>query len=103
MNSLFEITGEEIARLGEADFKKKDGEKLEWCELALKFLERSRDTSAMLNVFMERLYPNSWSGSLADTLTNRAELLEALPVKEDYRSQLSEKIKELRKLAEKSV
>ena len=74
---------------------------MEWCELTFKFLERSRDTSAMLNVFMERLYPNSWSGSLADTLTNRAELLEALPVKEDYRSQLSEKIKELRKLAEK--
>jgi hypothetical protein len=49
-----------------------------WSPVALKLIEVATEPVKVLDEFLNRFEPNSWSGSLADTLANRAPLLEAL-------------------------
>ena len=52
----------------------------EWLPLASKLLAKAPDPDAVLKEIVTRLYPTSWSGSLATKLEGRLRLLENLPV-----------------------
>lgn len=73
----------------------------EWSDWALKFLDHSSDFSTMLDVFIARLYPSSWEGSLADILNERASLLETLPIDESNKLQLQAEVQKIRESAKK--
>lgn len=51
---------------------------LAWSPLALSFLELAPDRVAVLNIFGSRIYPSSWSGSLADVLSSYIPLIKQL-------------------------
>lgn len=51
-----------------------------WAPLAIRVLREAPDQKAVLNVFVSRLYPKSWSGSYASTLEGRLKILRNLPV-----------------------
>jgi hypothetical protein len=55
------------------------GEPHEWTPLAGKLLEKAPDPRSVLNEIIQRLYPSSWSGSLATKLDGRLKLLNSLP------------------------
>jgi hypothetical protein len=58
----------------------KEGEPHEWTPLALKLLQQAPDPSHILEIVIDRLYPSSWSGSLATKLEGRLKLLNSLPI-----------------------
>jgi hypothetical protein len=53
----------------------------EWSPLALAILDSAPDPAAVLQAFVHRFSPNSWSGSLAEIIESRASLLDRLPSK----------------------
>jgi hypothetical protein len=57
----------------------KEGEPHEWTPLARKLLEKGPDPCLVLNEIVRRLFPSSWSGSLATKLEGRLKLLNSLP------------------------
>jgi hypothetical protein len=67
----------------------------EWTDLALKCLSRSGNFSAMLDVFVSRIQPSSWSGSLADFLESRIGLLKQLKADEEDEIHLRKILSEL--------
>ena len=81
-------------------FEKQDDETSIWSPEALVYLERSPDFSKLLDVFLKRMRPTSYTGSLADILEDRANLLNALPVEESNRPLVDAKSSELRTIAE---
>lgn len=60
----------------------------EWLPLASKLLDKAPDRHAVVNEFVRRLRPWSWSGSLATKLEERLKLLEQLPA--DHIADLSD-------------
>jgi hypothetical protein len=58
----------------------KDGKPHEWTPLASKLLEKAPDPRRVFREIVQRLYPMSWSGSLATKLELRLKLLEQLPL-----------------------
>lgn len=56
------------------------GDPYEWMPVARELLEKAPDPGLVLNSFVQRLYPSSWSGSLATQLEGRLKLLNSLPV-----------------------
>lgn len=61
------------------------GERLEWTQAALRLVREAPDPVAVLEVLLDRLHPSAWSGSLADKLSARLSLLEALTQEPDER------------------
>ncbi|MEF3367374.1 hypothetical protein V3H18_12590 [Methylocystis sp. 9N] len=57
----------------------KAGESHEWTPLTPKLLEQAPDPKLVLKEIIRRLYPSSWSGSLATKLEGRLKLLSSLP------------------------
>jgi hypothetical protein len=57
----------------------KEGEPHEWTPLAAKLLEKAPNPHLVLDEIVRRLYPSSWSGSLATKLDGRLKLLNSLP------------------------
>jgi hypothetical protein len=57
----------------------KEGEPHAWTPLAGKLLKNAPDPRPVLNEIVQRLYPSSWSGSLATKLEGRLKLLSAMP------------------------
>lgn len=55
-----------------------DQQMLAWSPLALSFLELAPDRVVVLDIFGSRIYPSSWSGSLADVLISYIPLVEQL-------------------------
>ncbi|MCK1733961.1 hypothetical protein IVA79_08340 [Bradyrhizobium sp. 138] len=51
---------------------------IEWHPLVGELLKRAPDPALVLNEIVRRLYPSSWSGSLATVLEKRQKLLDAL-------------------------
>lgn len=58
---------------------KGESEPREWTPLTRKLLEQAPDPSPVLTEILRRLYPASWSGSLASELEGRLKLLGSLP------------------------
>lgn len=58
----------------------KEGEPHEWTSLTRKLLEKAPDPQAVLSEIIQRLYPSSWSGSLATKLEGRLKLFHSLPL-----------------------
>jgi hypothetical protein len=56
-----------------------DGEPQEWTPITSKLLRKAPDPTRVLNEIIYRLHPSSWSGSLANKLERRLELLSKLP------------------------
>jgi hypothetical protein len=50
----------------------------QWTSIALRFLERAPDPSAILTEFVAQFNPGGWSGSLAAILASNAALLDQL-------------------------
>lgn len=70
-----------IAATAGSLFKKdNNGAPFHWTGLAPLLLQGAPDPTAMLSVFVRRLYPNSWGGSWATEMEGRARLLEQLDV-----------------------
>ena len=67
----------------------------EWTELALECLARSGNFKEMLDVFVSRIRPTSWSGSLADLMERRIGLLKLLKAEGDNETYLKTVISEL--------
>jgi len=67
----------------------------EWTELALECLARSGNFKEMLDVFVSRIRPTSWSGSLADLMERRIGLLKLLEAEGDNETYLKTVISEL--------
>lgn len=66
-----------------------------WTELALECLSRSGNFSKMLDVFVSRLQPSSWSGSLADLMETRIGLLKQLKAEGEDQIHLRKILSEL--------
>jgi len=58
--------------------KANNSDALEWTPLAMSILELSPDRIAVLNNLGSRIYPRTWSGSLADILEGRRMLFQVL-------------------------
>jgi hypothetical protein len=56
-----------------------EGQPEEWITLTGTLLEKAPDPILVLNEVAQRLYPSSWSGSLATKLEGRLKLLNSLP------------------------
>jgi hypothetical protein len=56
-----------------------EGEPHQWTPLPRELLERAPDPGLVLNGIIKRLYPSSWSGSLATKLEGRLKHLNSLP------------------------
>lgn len=71
----------------------------EWCELSRELMDQCSDFAAMMDVFIERMYPRMWSGSYADILESRADMLESIPttLKNFDSERIQSKAAELRK------
>lgn len=61
------------------------GGRLEWTLAMRRLIRESPDPVAVLQALRERLHPSSWSGSLADELSSRLSLFEALTHEADQR------------------
>jgi hypothetical protein len=62
-----------------------DGAVAQWTPAASALLEEAPDRVSVLERFLKRFYPMSWSGSLAAILSARAELLRGLAEHPDRR------------------
>jgi hypothetical protein len=60
-------------------FTQKEKVPLEWSPIALTILDRAPDPAAILQTFVGRFSPRSWSGSRAEIVEARAGLLDQLP------------------------
>ncbi len=62
-------------------FTQKEKEPVEWSPLALIMLDRAPDPASVLQTFVQRFSPRSWSGSRAEIVKSRAGLLDRLALK----------------------
>lgn len=60
-------------------FTQKEKEPVEWSPIAITILDRAPDPAVILQTFVGRFSPRSWSGSLAEIVEARAGLLDRLP------------------------
>ncbi|MBN9008502.1 MAG: hypothetical protein J0H40_24250 [Rhizobiales bacterium] len=60
-------------------FTQKENEPVEWSPIALTILDRAPDPAVILQTFVGRFSPRSWSGSRAEIVEARAGLLDRLP------------------------
>ena len=64
--------------------KSQDAEpELSWTDAAMDLLERSDDKEKVLNAYLSRMHPTSWSGSLAENMRKKLPLLEKLKAHSD--------------------
>jgi hypothetical protein len=87
------------AMAGAITFVKRAGENTppEWTSVALRFLERAPDPSAVLSIFTSHFMPSSgWNGSLATTLESNAALLDQLELYPALKSAVDEQKERLR-------
>jgi hypothetical protein len=68
------------ASVGSLFKKDNNGAPLQWTTLAPFLLQGAPDPTALLPLFIKRLYPNGWGGSWATEMEGRFRLLEHLDV-----------------------
>jgi hypothetical protein len=61
------------------------GKRLEWTPAVCRLIREALDPIEVLDALRNRLHPSAWSGSLADKLSSRLPLLEALANESDRR------------------
>ena len=76
-------------------------EEIEWAPTALRILQHGPDPKAILEIFIDRFQPTSWSGSLADVLQSRVKLLDNQNFKNN--PNLSVEIENARKKLERQI